>query len=207
MRLFISREALDVHFRQLMPLLDPRLSGGAKLRAAFKAAGFYLRWYPAQWLPLGRRPHSANLSRVNRRHLNALPSLSRRLARGLFHAMLMRRQKLEKDQLLLAAYVDIGTELFCMSACLSYADSMPPGSERAHNAERLCHLYCSLATKRIEDLFKSVKTNNFGLRGDVGRDVLHGEAAWLEQGIMPLTDTIHAPTPPEPVTAAKPQMN
>jgi len=201
MRLFISREALDVHFRHLMPLLNPRLSGGDKLRAGMKAASFYLRWYPAQWLPFGRRPHSQNLSRVNRRHLHALPSLSRRLARGLFHAMIWHRQKLEKEQLLLGCFVDIGTDLFTMSACLSYADAMPAGSERAHNAERLCDLFCTMARQRIADNFKAISSNDFGLRGNVGREILHGEGAWLEQGIMPLADTIHAPSPPDPITA------
>src|SRR5207244_4263127 len=98
-----------------------------RLLAATKAAAFYARWYPKQWLPFElfkvqsskfKVQGSASPSALTR-HLRYASRTSRKLARTLFHAMLRHGPKLERKQLLLARFVEIGTELFAITAvCL-----------------------------------------------------------------------------------------
>src|SRR5258707_10643708 len=50
MRLFIAREALDPHLKVSAAALDSRRSLLKRFSAAIRAAVFYARWYPKQWL-------------------------------------------------------------------------------------------------------------------------------------------------------------
>src|SRR5215831_8022949 len=52
MRLFIAREMLDPHLKIAAPAMNSQLPRSQRLRAAAKAARFYLAWYPKQWLPI-----------------------------------------------------------------------------------------------------------------------------------------------------------
>src|SRR6059036_2422209 len=54
MRLFIAREALDPHLKVSGAVLNSQLPFAQRLKAAFQAGMFYVRWYPRQFLPLGR---------------------------------------------------------------------------------------------------------------------------------------------------------
>src|SRR5262245_20743737 len=87
MRLFIAREALDPHLKVSGAALNSKLPMAVRLKAAFKAALFYARWYPKQWLPLEwfsvRRMRNGMLNR----HVRFAARASRKLARSLFHAM------------------------------------------------------------------------------------------------------------------------
>src|SRR6266481_941806 len=51
MRLFIAREALDPHLKVSAAALNSQLPMSQRMQAAAKAAAFYARWYPKQWLP------------------------------------------------------------------------------------------------------------------------------------------------------------
>ena len=50
MRLFIAREAMDKHFRNLMPLMSPEFSLKDKVKMGIKAFTHYSVWYSKQWL-------------------------------------------------------------------------------------------------------------------------------------------------------------
>lgn len=184
MSLFIAREAMDVHFRNLMPLMDPRNDLGSKFKAGLKAAAFYAGWYPRQWLSLPGDTGVRHLSRANCKHLGFVRKTTKRMARGLFHAMGKHQQGLEKEQLLMFRYVDIGTELFAMTASLSMAERMLADNPADRSPQELADLFCAGARQRIADHFRKIKKNNNDMVARVSTGVLEGRYEWIETDII-----------------------
>jgi alkylation response protein AidB-like acyl-CoA dehydrogenase len=183
MRLFIAREALDPHLKVGAPMLNTQLPLEARARSAMHAALFYARWYPRQWLP------SANAARgfhpVLARHVCHAEAASRRLARRLFHAMAKHGPKLEREQVLLGRFVDIGTELFAMLASCSRAQQMLDQEGGAqHNVLALADYFCLISSLRVEELFRSLSRNADPKGCKLAREVLSGGMEWLENGIV-----------------------
>jgi 3-hydroxyacyl-CoA dehydrogenase/alkylation response protein AidB-like acyl-CoA dehydrogenase/enoyl-CoA hydratase/carnithine racemase len=162
MRLFIAREALDPHLKVSGAALNSKLPLSQRLSAAGKAALFYARWYPKQWLPLEpfklRRSGPALLNR-NFRYASRT---SRKLARAVFHAMVRNGPKLERQQLLLGRFVDIGAELFAITATCLRAERLikqdPAGANKAELLQ-LVDYFCSASRLRIEEKFRGVHRN------------------------------------------------
>jgi alkylation response protein AidB-like acyl-CoA dehydrogenase len=152
MRLFLAREALDPHLRLAGPALNSRFSTKERLASAFKAGAHYAVWYPLLWWPLSAS--GSDFAAPLRGHLRFAARASRRLARTLFHAMLAYGPKLEKQQLLLGRFVDIGTELFAITATCSRAQSL--GTPEARD---LADYFCRTARLKIGDLFRHVRRN------------------------------------------------
>lgn len=162
MRLFIAREALDPHLKLSAAALNSRLSLPQRLRAAAKAAMFYARWYPMQWLPLESFTVQGSDTALLIRHLRYVARTSRRLARTLFHAMLRHGPKLERQQLLLGRFVDIGTDLFAMTATCLRADRLMQSESSDANRAKSLHLadyFCRTSRLRIEETFRAVRRN------------------------------------------------
>ena len=120
MRLFLAREALDPHLRLAGEAVNARLPMKRRLRAALGAAAFYARWYPRQWVPFGG-PSTRGLDPALARQVRYVARTSRKLARRLFHSMLLHGPKLEREQVLLGRYVGIGTDLFAIAASCARA--------------------------------------------------------------------------------------
>src|SRR5438874_671546 len=120
MRLFIAREALDPHLKVGGAIFNTQLPMSERLKAVFTSGKFYAGWYPKQWLP-------ANAGRIDglhrdlQKHVDYAAGTSKKLARGLFHAMARFGPKLDREQLLLSRFVGIATELFAISATCSFA--------------------------------------------------------------------------------------
>src|SRR5205814_10610400 len=72
------------------------------------ALPIYAGWYPRQWLPNGAGKID-NLHETLLGHVNCAARTSKRLARGLFHAMARFGPKLDREQLLLSRFVGIAT--------------------------------------------------------------------------------------------------
>ena len=158
MRLFIAREALDPHLKVAGAIFNSKLPLRARLGAALKAAGFYARWYPRLFVP-GLSKVQGPRSKVGvglRCHLRFVERSSRRLARGLFHAMARFGPKLEREQLLLGRFVDIAAELFAMTATCARAQRA--GASEA-DASVLADYFCRNARLRVEELFCGVRHN------------------------------------------------
>ena len=132
MRLFIAREMLDPHLKVSGAVLDSRKPMGERLKAALKAGLFYAGWYPKQWLPFGSGVPAGVPSKLAK-HLRYASKTSKRLARRLFHAMAVNGPKLEREQVLLGRFVEIGAELFAIVATCSRAASI---TKTAADAER-----------------------------------------------------------------------
>ena len=155
MRLFIAREALDPHLKVGGPVMDSRLSAGARLKAAARAGGFYGFWYPALF-----NPFPAGFSDVDPRlapHGRYAARVARRLARRLFHAMVKHGPKLEREQVLLGRFVDIATELFALVAACSHADRIK--AEHPESVE-LAGFFAGEARLKIERLFRELSDNH-----------------------------------------------
>src|SRR4029078_5761288 len=86
MRLFIAREALDPHLKVGGAIFNTTLPMSDRAKAVFTSGKFYAGWYPKQWMP-GSASHTDKLHEVLLGHVNYAARTSKRLARGLFHAM------------------------------------------------------------------------------------------------------------------------
>jgi hypothetical protein len=195
MRLFIAREMLDAHLKVSAAVLNSQLPWPRRLRAAAKAALFYSAWYPRQWLPFtewfkiqdaGFNARCATAARL-RTHLRYAARTSRRLARALFHAMLRHGPKLEREQLLLGRFVDIGTELFAITATCLRAERMLNSGDA--NLERqplleLVDFFCRSARLRIEEKFRRVRRHADSAGYRVSQHALAGEFTVLEEGMV-----------------------
>jgi alkylation response protein AidB-like acyl-CoA dehydrogenase len=167
MRLFIAREALDPHLKVSGAVLNSKLPLKERLGAACKAALFYARWYPAQWLPVdlirarrGRGAHDA--SRIAQSHLRFASRMSRKLGRSLFHAMVANGPKLERQQLLLGRFVEIGTEVFAITASCLRAERLFETANKVERDDILQTLdyFCRMSRLRIEERFRAIRHNN-----------------------------------------------
>ena len=123
MRLFLAREALDPHLRKAGAVLDSRLPLCKRGIAAIKVIMFYALWYPARWLPELKDP-PYDLYRPFEPCMIFVKKTSHRLARTLFHNMVRYGPALEKRQLTLSRIVEIGTELFVLTASVYHADRL-----------------------------------------------------------------------------------
>ncbi len=176
MRLFIAREALDPHLKVGAPMLNTQLPGRVRLRAAMKAASFYAGWYPQQWLPFASGEH---LNPKLARHIRWAEQTTHHLARALFHTMARFGPKLEREQVLLGRFVDIGTELFAIAAACARAQSL---SEP--NACAIADYFCRTARIRIESKFEGLHHNTDRAGYKLSQEVLSCAYDWLEQGTL-----------------------
>ncbi|MDB6152315.1 MAG: acyl-CoA dehydrogenase domain protein [Chthoniobacteraceae bacterium] len=181
MRLFIAREVLDPHLKIGAPVLNTQLSKDVRFKAALRSATFYGTWYPKQWLGAltGSGVRNSEWDRRLATHLRYASRTSHRLARTLFHSMARYGPKLERQQLLLGRFVDIGTELFAIIATCSRAESMGNA-----DAIDVASLFCRRARLRIEQLFEGIAHNADRPGYKVAQQVLNGDCLWLEEGTV-----------------------
>src|SRR6195952_5011133 len=116
MRLFIAREAVDHHFKTAFALVDKDSSKKEKGAAFGRVMKFYPTWYPARWIGKGQVPGPSPECGALPGHVRYAERHARKLGRAIFHAMVRLGPKLERRQLVLFRAVDIGAELFAMSA-------------------------------------------------------------------------------------------
>jgi alkylation response protein AidB-like acyl-CoA dehydrogenase len=185
MRLFIAREMLDPHLKVSGAVLDSRKPLGERLKAAMKAGAFYATWYPRQWLPFGGGVPSGAAPRL-RHHLRYASRTSRRLARRLFHAMAKHGPKLEREQVLLGRFVDIGAELFAMMATCSRASALTAEGtdEQRKDAVQLADYFCQSARLRIAELFRGLAHNTDRQGYKLAQSVLNSQLKPLVEGIV-----------------------
>lgn len=180
MRLFIAREMLDPHLKVAGAVLNSKLPISQRLRAATKAFWFYAGWYPAQWLPAGS---SGARNPVLKRHLCYAAKTARRLARGIFHSMVRHGPKLEREQLLLFRFVNIGAEVFAITAaCLRAEESL--NGKGDGEVLRLADYFCRAARLRVEENFRHISGNADHVGYHLARETLDGKLLEIERGIV-----------------------
>lgn len=189
MRLFIAREALDPHLKVSGAALNSSLPIGERVKAAIKAGVYYAQWYPKQWLPFGDSvPAGLHLRLAT--PMRYVRRTTRQLARRLFHAMVFYGPKLEKQQVLLSRFVEIGTELFAIAASCMRAQHLI-GTMSTEEELKLLSLveYFSNETKqRIREKFRGISFNNDAQGYRLAQDILKCDLSFLNNGFMKSQD-------------------
>jgi alkylation response protein AidB-like acyl-CoA dehydrogenase len=192
MHLLIAREAVDAHLKVAGDLIDPEKPLGDKARAGAQAGAFYARWLPKLVAGPGQLPGSyrefhprghADLSV----HLRHVERTSRRLARSTFLAMARWQGRMETKQGFLGRIVDIGAELFAMSAACVRAEMLRARGEHGREAYQLADVFCRQSRLRIEELFTRLWANTDDIDRRVVDGVLSGRYGWLEAEIIDTT--------------------
>jgi alkylation response protein AidB-like acyl-CoA dehydrogenase len=183
MRLFIAREAVDTHLKVAGALIDPKSSTGTKVKALFGAGAFYALWYPKLWIGFkgwfgygGFGPLATHLRFAERR--------SRKLARSLFHAMVRFGPKLEKRQAVLGRLVEIGAELFAISATVSRAQAMVRKNPADRSPIELADAFARNSRRRIDERFAALFDNDDVLNYAIAQQTTAGRFAWVESGMV-----------------------
>ena len=156
MHLFLARESLDKHLGMAKPLLSPKSSVGDKLKSLLTCALFYARWYPMLWIG-GLFTSFSQFDDDLAEHMRWIESRIRKLARKLFHAMVLNGPKLEMKQLTLARIVDIGTELAVMTLTASRAQTERDQGDDSNSLRALYWL--ETGRVRVDSLFRGLSTN------------------------------------------------
>jgi alkylation response protein AidB-like acyl-CoA dehydrogenase len=186
MHLFMAREAVDKHLQVAGALVDPKKTFRQKLPALSRAVAFYVGWYALLWfrsIHWGRYRAYGGLAK----HLRFVERSSRKLARSIFHGMLLYRASLERKQAFLFRVVDIAMDLFIMTTTVSRAEAMTRRADRgAPEALRLATTFCDSTERTVTSLFQQLWRNGDVAKYRVGRSVLDGAATWLEEGAVPL---------------------
>ncbi|WP_328384185.1 acyl-CoA dehydrogenase family protein [Streptomyces sp. NBC_00400] len=183
MHLLIAREAVDAHLSVAGDLIDPDKSLADKGRAAAKAGGFYARWLPKLVAGPGQLPSTYQEFGRLAGHLRYVERTSRKLARSTFYAMSRWQGRMETKQGFLGRIVDIGAELFAMSAACVRAEYLTETGDHGREAQQLADVFCRQARIRVEELFGRLWTNTDELDRKVVDGVLDGSYTWLEEGM------------------------
>lgn len=155
MHLFLAREALDGHLKNAGGLFR-KGSLWDKAKIIGKCALIYPAWYAKTWVG-GFFSSFSGFDSDLEYHLIWIDSMTRKLARTLFHQMLLKGPKLEMRQGILGRLVEIGAELAVMSLVCCRIQS-----ERACEGSRNNSVVEYFLTQRkivVNNLFRQISEN------------------------------------------------
>ncbi|MGZ4611691.1 MAG: acyl-CoA dehydrogenase family protein [Kineosporiaceae bacterium] len=187
MHLLIAREAVDAHLTAAGDIIDPKVDARGKAQAAVRAGGFYGKWLPQLVAGPGQVPTSYREFGPLATHLRYVERSSRKLARSTFYGMARWQARLEYKQGFLGRVVDIGAELFAMSAAIVRAEMLRADGRNGGNgteAYELADMFCRQSRLRVERLFDALWTNTDAADTRLARGVLKDRYTWLEEGIL-----------------------
>src|SRR4029079_4335622 len=183
MRLFIAREALDPHLKVGGAIFNTQLPMSERAKAVVSSGKFYAGWYPRQWM-LNGAGKIDNLHPALQGHVDYAARTSKRLARGLFHAMARFGPKVSREQLLLFRFVGVVTELFSISATCSYVQCLLGQGKPADEILSIANYFCRSARMRIDHHFAGTMRNTDNRVDDRVQDLLAGKHELLRQGMV-----------------------
>ncbi|UNZ21641.1 acyl-CoA dehydrogenase family protein [Streptomyces sp. 891-h] len=184
MHLLIAREAVDAHLSVAGDLIDPDKSLTDKRKAAVAAGTFYAKWLPKLVAGPGQLPRTYAEFGTLAGHLRYVERTARKLARSTFYAMSRWQGRMETKQGFLSRIVDIGAELFAMSAACVRAEKHSRDGGDGQAARQLADTFCRQSRLRVEELFGRLWSNTDDLDRKVVREVLDGSYTWLEEGVI-----------------------
>lgn len=184
MKLFLAREAMDSHLKRASDLMNPKIPLAKKFKTFFHLLGHYSKWYPKQlW---GSNFSSLKLPEAQKlqKYFSYVEKQSHHLAKEIFAAMAKYRQKLERRQMLLGRLMEIGTDLFAMSAACSYALMLSKKTEIGNSSIELADHFCHLAKRRIDERFRALSQNDDRSANELAKKTLEKSYKWLEKGVV-----------------------
>ncbi|MGH9036297.1 MAG: acyl-CoA dehydrogenase family protein, partial [Acidimicrobiia bacterium] len=185
MKLLIAREAVDEHLKVAGAIVAPQVEARDKAKAALGAGKFYARWLPKLAVGSGQNPNAFSEFGSLAGHLRFVERYSRKLARSTFWGMSRWQAKLERKQAFLGRLVDIGAELFAITATCVHARTMAEEeAEKAETAYELAELFCNQARRRVEQLFHDLWQNDDSENYAAALKVLDGRYTWFEEGVL-----------------------
>jgi hypothetical protein len=204
MHLFMAREAVDKHLEIAGALIDPKVPAGKKLAALPKVGAFYASWYLGLWIRGIFAPRFGEFGPLAK-HLRFVERSSRKLAREIFHSMVVFRAGAERKQAFLFRLVDIANELFAMSATVARAKALHEARKpEAAEATKLASHFCLKSRRKVRALFDALWDNDDAAMYALGREVLAGDHAWLEKGGIGLGLTVEDLRPKLPPSSPPP---
>jgi len=209
MHLIIAREAMDQHLHVAGDLLESDLPIDRKAKALGRAGAFYATWYPKLAVGRGQAPQSYGQYGELAGQMRFVERTSRKLARSTFYGMARWQAGTEGHGAFLGRIVDIGAELFAISATVVYTQTaIRDYPERAAETLELAHAFCTQAQLRAERLFHDLWSNADEANHRLASNVLSGRHTWLEKGIVdpsfgdgpmvPTADSDHGKPMPAP---------
>lgn len=184
MRLFIAREAMDAHMQLILPILSPKTKWFDRFRAIGRSMAFYPVWYPQQYFYAVHLPEDTQIPDELIPHMKFASHAAHKLARTLFHAMAIYRQRLEERQQLMTRLVNIGTDLFAVAAACSRALRLYSDKPQDKGPLELADLFSRQARGRIDKQFRSMFRNSDAFAYELAQKTLEGQFRWLESDIV-----------------------
>ena len=163
-----------------LPCLAPiprRHEGRALLRLVVsEAVAARVARIPREWTPSSR---GTSVTRRRRR---------KKLARKMFHAMVQHGPKLEREQILLARFVTVGTELFAQTASATRAQALiHSGTETQGSARPRRPFLRRTRGCGSTEAFRGVRTTPIRMGYRLAQNVLADASPWLFEGIVAKT--------------------
>ncbi len=180
MHLFMAREMVDVHLKVAGALLEKRSSIGEKIAALPGIVAFYAKWYPKTWFGL-LTPFKYGEYGPLAKHLRFAERASRKLARNVFHGMVLYQVKMEKKQAFLFRTVDIAMEIAVLVATVARTHKLRQSKAvNATEATQLTDLHGRNAARYINDKFHALWSNDDDAKYALGRAVLDQQHLYIE---------------------------
>jgi alkylation response protein AidB-like acyl-CoA dehydrogenase len=179
MKLLIAREAVDQHLSVAGAIIDPKAHRNQKAEAALNAGKFYTTWLPVLVVGEGSKPGAYGEFGRLAGHLRFVERSARKLARNTFYGMARWQGAMERKQAFLGRIVDIGADLWAMSACVVRARML--GTDEA---QELADLFCRQARRRVDQAFHDLWHNDDDSEYRAALNVLDGRYTFAEDGIL-----------------------
>ena len=106
------------------------------------------------------------------------------MARTLFHGAVRYQTRLATRQLLLGRLVDVGADLFAMTAACAKARAMVRLQPSEDSPVMLADVFCRMARRRIQRALRGTHDNDDRPTYQLAQETLAGRIAWLEAGIV-----------------------
>ena len=204
MHLLIAREALDQHLAVAGDILDPKTELADKAKAAVGAAKFYAGYVPTLLTGEGQKPGAYDEFGPLAKHIRYTERHARKLARATLGLMGRHQASLEQKGALLGRVVDIGAELFGISATCVYALTVGKREpEHKDEALELADMFSKQARRRADQLFSELFSNDDAFQYKAAQKVLEGRYSWFDSDVLdPAGSGPHIPVHDKPAEKA-----